>query len=438
MSAPLLSSDGLPPIPRLRGRMAIGVFAIVFGFLGLVLWLAMANLSGAVVAAGQVVVEGDVRKVQHQAGGIVGDIRVRNGQRVVAGEILARLDETIPRTNLAQIVSQFTQLTGRRARLEAERDDRDTLALPPDFLAGGAEAGEVARGEQRLLKESRGVRQQQVEQLRERSGQFEREIEGLTAQVDAKKREAALIAVELGGVQELYSKNLVPITRLSQLQREAARLDGESGALIANIAKSRGQIAEINLQLLSIDQKVRADAVKELRDVEAGLSQLVEKRIAALDVLNRIDIRAPLSGYIHEMAIHTVGGVIAPGETIMQIVPDSEKLAIEIRVSPTDIDQIHLGQKTTLRLSAFNQRTTPEVTGSLTRIAADATREPQTGLTYFVARASVDEKELPKLKGLVLSPGMPVEAFVETGERTAMSYFAKPLTDAFHRSFREE
>lgn len=438
MSMPVLSTDGLPPIPRLRGRMLTGVFAIVFGFFGLVLWLATANLSGAVVASGQVVVEGDVRKIQHQAGGIVGDIRVRNGQRVVAGEILARLDETIPRTNLAQIVSQLTQLTGRRARLEAERDDRDTLALPADFLAGGMEAVEVAHGEQRLLKESRGLRQQQVEQLRERSGQFEREIEGLTAQVDAKKRESALIAVELKGVQELYAKNLVPLARLSQLQREAARLDGESGALTANIAKARGQIAEINLQLLSIDQKVRADAVKELRDVEASLSQLVEKRIASVDVLNRIDIRAPLSGYVHEMMVHTIGGVIAPGETIMQIVPDSEKLAIEIRVNPTDIDQIRLGQKTTLRLSAFNQRTTPEVTGSLTRIAADATREPQTGQTYFVARASVDEKEMPKLKGLVLSPGMPVEAFVETGERTAMSYFAKPLTDAFQRSFREE
>lgn len=436
MSEPAL--DGLPPTPRLRGRILTGALATVLGFFGLVLWLMTANLSGAVVASGQVVVEGDIRKVQHQAGGIVGEIRVANGQRVKAGELLARLDETIPRTNLAQIVSQHTQLTGRRARLEAERDDRETLALPAGFLRGGGEAVEVAEGEQRLLKESRGVRRQQVEQLRERVGQFEREIEGLSAQVEAKKREAALIAVELKGVQDLYARNLVPITRLSQLQREAARLDGENGALTANIAKARGQIAEINLQLLSIDQKVRADAVKELREVEAGLSQLVEKRIAALDVLNRVEIRAPLSGYVHEMTIHTIGGVIAPGEAIMQIVPDSEKLAVEIRVSPTDIDQIRLGQKTTLRLSAFNQRTTPEVIGSLTRIAADATREPQTGLTYFVARASVDEKELPKLRGVVLSPGMPVEAFVETGERTAMSYFAKPLTDAFHRSFREE
>jgi HlyD family secretion protein len=432
-----LPSD-FPPVPKIGNRIFVGLFFVLFGFFGAAAWLFLADLSGAVVAVGQVVVENDVKKIQHQTGGIVGEIRVRDGQRVVAGEMLARLDEIIPRTNLAQVVSQLTQLTGRRARLEAERDDRDTLKLPADFLALGVEAESVASGEQRLLKESRTVRVQQVEQLRERVGQFEREIEGLGAQIDAKKRETALIKNELKGVQELYNKQLVSLQRLSQLQRDAARLDGESGVLTANTAKARGQIAEINLQLLSIDQKVKADSIKELREVEAQISQLVEKRIAALDILQRIDIRAPQSGFVHDMKIHTVGGVIAPGEAIMQIVPDSEKLAVELRVSVTDIDQIRIGQKTTLRLSAFNQRTTPEVTGSLTRIAADATREPQTGATYFVARASVDESELKKLKGLVLSPGMPVEAFVETGERSALSYFAKPLTDAFQRSFKEE
>lgn len=437
-AAPPARAQALPPAPRFGGRVLIGALAVVFGFFGMVAWLMLAELSGAVIAAGQVVVESDVKKVQHQSGGIVGELRVRNGTRVAAGDLLARLDATIPRTNLAQVVSQLTQLTGRRARLEAERDDRDTLILPEGFLATSPEAEAVILGEQRLLKESRAVRQQQTEQLRERIGQFEREIEGLSAQVDAKKRESRLIGVELGGVQELYDKQLVPITRLSSLQREAARLDGENGALVASIAKARGQIAEINLQLLSIDQKSRTEAVKELREVEAQISQLVEKRIAAFDILRRIDIRSPQSGYVHELNVHTIGGVIAPGETLMQIVPDSDRLAVEVRVSPSDIDQIRLGQKAILRLSAFNQRTTPELNATLTRIAADATREQQTGLIYFVARASVDEVELKKLNGLVLSPGMPVEAFVETGGRTALSYFAKPLTDAFQRAFREE
>lgn len=428
----------LPPVPLLRGRIIIGIFAMVFGFFGLVFWLVTANLAGAVVAAGQIVVENDIKKIQHQTGGIIGEIRVRDGQRVVAGEVLARLDEIIPRTNLAQVVSQWTQLTGRRARLEAERDDRDTLNLPANFPDLGVEAASVASGEQRLLKESRMARVQQGEQLRQRIGQFEREIEGLAAQIDAKRRETVLITAELKGVQELYNKQLVSLQRLSQLQRDSARLDGESGILIANTAKVRGQIAEINLQLLSIDQKVKTDSVKELREVEAQISQLVERRIAALDILRRIDIRAPQSGYVHDMKVHTVGGVISPGEAIMQIVPDSDSLAVELRVGVTDIDQIRIGQKTVLRLPAFNQRTTPELFGSLTRIAADATREPQTGAMYFVARANVDEKELLKLKGLVLMPGMPVEAFVETGDRSALSYFAKPLTDAFQRSFKEE
>lgn len=439
MSAPASAdSHDLPPRPRFGGRMAVGMLAVVFGFFGVVAWLVLAELAGAVIATGQVVVESDVKKVQHQSGGIVGELRVKNGVRVVAGDLLARLDATIPRTNLAQVVSQLTQLTGRRARLEAERDDRDALMLPEGFLTSSIEAEAVLFGEQRLLKESRTVRQQQSEQLRERVGQFEREIEGLSAQIDAKKREGQLILVELRGVQDLYDKQLVPITRLSSLQREAARLDGESGALIASTAKARGQIAEINLQLLSIDQKSRTEAVKELREVEAQISQLVEKRIAALDILQRIDIRAPQSGYVHELNVHTIGGVVAPGETLMQIVPDSDRLVVEIRVNPNDIDQIRLGQKAMLRLSAFNQRTTPELAATLTRIAADATRERETGQTFFVARASVEEAELKKLKGLTLSPGMPVEAFVETGERSALSYFAKPLTDAFYRAFREE
>lgn len=437
-SEPNREPSDLPTPPRLAGKITLGLCAVGFGFLGFVGWLFLADLSGAVIASGQIVAESDPKKVQHQAGGIVGEILVRDGKRVAAGDLLVRLDETIPRTNLGQVVSQLTQLTGRRARLEAERDGREGLILPPGFSEQNNEAAEVAKGEQRFLSESREVRQAQADQLRERAGQFEHEIEGLTAQRDANRRQAELIISELKGVKDLFDKNLVPITRLSALQRDAARLDGENGALMASIAKARGQIAEINLQLLSIDQRSRADALKELREVEAQIGQLVERKVAALDVLGRIELRAPQAGYVHDMKIHTIGGVIAPGETILQIVPDSDRLTIEIRISPIDIDQIKLGQTMTLRLSALNQRTTPELKASLTRIAADAIREPQTGLTYFVARANVDEAELKKLNGLTLSPGMPVEAFVETGARSAFSYFAKPLTDAFPRAFREE
>jgi HlyD family secretion protein len=428
----------LPSVSPTRGRIVLGFAAVLFGFCGLVAWLFLANLAGAVVAPGSVVVESNIKKVQHQAGGIIGEIHVRSGQRVAAGDLLVRLDETIPRTNLGQIDTQITQLTGRRARLEAERDGRSRLDLPQGFAASSAQAATVVLGEQRLLDEERATRAQQVSQLGERIGQFQREIEGLAAQIEANARQASLIREELKGVKDLFDRNLVPMTRLTALQREAARLDGENGSLKAATAKTEGQIAEIRLQLLTIEQRARSEAVKELREVETQIAQLSERRIASLDILRRVEIRAPQSGFVHELNVHTIGGVISPGETLMQIVPDSDRLAVEIRVSPTDIDHIRLGQPVLLRLSAFNQRTTPELRASITGIAADISREQQTGLVFYVARAMAEPAELEKLKGLVLTPGMPVEAFVETGDRTALSYFAKPLTDAFARAFREE
>ncbi|MCA0402010.1 MAG: HlyD family type I secretion periplasmic adaptor subunit [Proteobacteria bacterium] len=432
-----LDNPALPPLPAWRGRVIAGIGVGVSGFLGFVAWLFFAQLSGAVVAGGQVVVESEVKKVQHQNGGTLEAILVQNGSRVKAGEIVARLDGTLARASLGQVQSQLVQLTGRQARLEAERDGRAMLKLPPDYLESGQEAKDVAAGEQRLHDESRQVRQSMMDQLKERAGQFEAEIAGLVAQQQSNRRQAELIVGELKGVQDLYDKNLVPVTRLNALQRDAARLDGENGALGAAIAKARGQIAELNLQLLSIEPKARAEAVKELREVEAQIAQLSEKKVAALDTLARIDIRAPQAGLVHELKVHTVGGVVGSGETLMLIVPEGERLAVDIRINPTDIDQLYLGQKTMLRFVALNQRTTPELVASLSRIGADAVREPHNGLTYFVARVSVHENELKKLNGAALVPGMPVEAFVETGARSAFSYFAKPLTDAYERAYRE-
>jgi HlyD family secretion protein len=419
-------------------RVVFGRRLVFFGFGGFVAWLAIANLSGAVVASGSVVVATDVKKIQHQAGGIVGEIHVRNGQRVNGGDLLVRLNETIPRTTLAQIESQLTNAIARRARLEAERDGRAELRFPEGFAQSGAEAQQAIAGEQRLLSEDRESRSKQADQLRERIGQLDQEIEGLEAQRQAGGKQASLIKRELAAVEGLFQKNLVPMTRLIALQREAARIDGDVGALGASIAKARGQIAELNLQLLALDQKARADAVKDLRDVEGQIAQLTERRVAALDVLARVEVRAPQSGYIHELAVHTVDGVINPGETIMAIVPDTDKLSVEVRVNPQDIDQIHLGQTATLRLSAFNQRTTPELDAKLERIAADVSRDPQTGVYFYVARVAIEENELAKLGKLALVPGMPVEAFIKTGDRTALSYFSKPLKDSFARAFRED
>jgi len=428
----------LPPSPSVRPQMLAGLLFGVGGFLGVLIWLFTAGISGAVVSAGLVVVEGEVKLVQHQTGGIVAALHVHNGDRVEAGALLVTLDSTIAQSSLAQIDSQLVQLTARRARLEAERDGRGEAEFPASYPMNEPEAAATATRERLFLKESRISRAQQAEQLGERLGQFEREVEGVSAQVEAKSREISLIAVELRGIEELLQRNLIPIGRATALQRETARLGGEKGALLASIAKAKGQMAEIRIQLLSIDQRARADAVKELGDVEASISQLSERRVTALDTLRRIEIRAPQSGYVHQLAVHTIGGVIPPGATILQIVPDQDRLAVEFRVSPTDIDQIHLGQRVTLRFSAFNQRTTPDVAARLTRISADAVRDGQTGNVYFVGRATAEPEAMARLGALTVGPGMPAEVFVQTGERSAASYFLKPLSDALRRTMREE
>ncbi len=433
-----VNADSLPPEPRLRGLVIGGMLTVVVGFLGFVVWAVSTSISGAVLASGQFVVESDVKRVQHAQGGTVDRITVRNGDRVAAGDLLVRLDDTLPRTNLAQIVSQLMQLTARRGRLEAERDDRADIIFPPELFTLGPEAAEIALAEERLLREVRATRAAQRQQLLERVGQLMREIEGLGAQTNAKQREVELITLELKGVEELYAKNLVPISRLTLLQREAARLTGENGAFVAAIAKARGQIAEINVQALSLEQTARTDAAKELREVETAIAQLQERRVAALDILNRIEIRSPQTGFVHEQTVKTIGGVVAPGETLMLIVPDGDKLSIEARVSPIDIDQVRVGQKVHLRLSALNQRTTPELRGAVTRVAADLSRDQPGGPPFYTVRLAIDESEIRKIDGKTLVPGMPVEAFIETGERSVISYLVRPLTDAFARTFREE
>lgn len=421
----------------IMNRLIVGMTLSALLLVGIGVWAARASLSGAIIAPGQVVVDSSVKKVQHQSGGIVKAINVKNGDRVDAGQVVVLLDDTQSRASLGIVVAEQVRLISRRARLEAERDGAASVTLPVGFEAMLADAPAIAAGEVNIFISRRDGRASQKQQLEERIGQLRQEIVGLEAQRKAKTTEIALMRDELERVSAMRKKNLVPVQRELATQRDVARLEGEDGLLAAQIAKAGGQISEIGLQLISVDQDALTETVKELREVESRIAELIERRIAAVDMLNRIEIRAPYTGLVHELAVHSVGGVVGPGETVMSIVPESEALAIEVHVQPTDIDQIAIGQKTTLRFSAFNQRTTPELTGSILRVAADATTEPQSGMRYFVARVSIPDAELLKL-GHKLLPGMPVEAFVETGERTALSYFTKPFTDQIARAFRED
>jgi HlyD family secretion protein len=403
-------------------------------------WAATTDISGAVVANGTLVVDTNVKKVQHPTGGIVGKLLVRDGDHVEANQLLLALDDTQLRANLAIISGAIDELSARATREEAERDGSADLSFPPDLLKRAATDQIVARlvqGETNLFRIRAATRAGQKAQLQERSGQLDEEIRGALRQVAAKERERVLINQELTGVRELYSKNLIQLTRLTALERDSARLEGEHGALLASIAQARGKKAEIALQIIQVDQDMRAEVGRDLAEIRGKLSELREKKVAAEDSLKRVEIRAPQSGIVHQLAVHTVGGVINPAEPIMLIVPESERLLGDVKVQPSDIDQLRLGQRAIIRFAAFNQRTTPEFPARIKTISADTTVDQRTGLAYYTVRLAIPEEEIAKTAHLRLVPGMPLDAYIQTGDRTIMSYLVKPLAEQVHKAWRE-
>jgi HlyD family secretion protein len=414
----------------------VGVLAIGLGG-----WASTAEISGALIAQGSVVVDSNVKKVQHPTGGVVGEVRAHDGDRVKAGDILVRLDETVTRANLSIVTKGLNELYARKARLAAERDGADTLAVPRE-LAGNVndrDFNEALASERKLFELRRTARLGQKEQLQQRVKQLQEQITGLTAQQDAKSKEMTLIDQELQGVRDLWAKNLVQLNRLTSLEREEARLQGERGSLIAAAAEAKGKIAEIQLQILQVDQEFTSDVAKELRETDSKIGEYVERKVTAEDQLRRTDIRAPQDGVVFQSTANTVGGVVTAGDPIMLVVPETDTLLVEAKVEPRDIDQVKLGQPVVLRFSAFNMRTTPELNGTVSRIAADTNSDQRTGQSYYLVRISMTAQEVERLgAGVKLTPGMPVEAFIQTGERTMISYLVKPLHDQLMRSFREK
>ncbi len=434
----------LPPQPV--ALASIRRHLVVALGLGLVLlpgiggWATLTQVSAAVIAPGQLVVESDVKKVQHPTGGVIGEIRVHEGSRVKAGDVLVRLDGTQIRTNLDIVLSALDELSARRARDEAERDGAKTVVFPADLVARAGDSPQVAHlmeSESRLFASRVSAREGQKAQLTERIEQLRQEIQGLTEQAEAKNREIALITQELTGVRDLYAKNLVPVSRVTALERDGARLEGERGQLVASTASSRGKIAETELQIIQIDREMRTEVGRDLAEIRAKWSELVEKRVAAQDQLKRIDLRSPQDGIVHQLTVHTVGGLVTPNEPAMLIVPQADQLLVEVRVQPQDIDNVRTGQAAMLRFSAFNLRTTPEVEGEVARVSADVTQDAKTGLSYYTARIRLDDKAKDVMGALRLVPGMPVEAYMQVGERSVLSYLTKPLTDQIAKAWKE-
>ena len=436
----MTNDSSIATIRSINGHLRIGVAAAALLVIGVGGVAATTQLSGAVLAQGTVVVDGNVKVVQHPVGGVVEEINIRNGAVVKVGQVLIRLDDDIARADLATVDNALDALFVRRARLEAERDGTTSFSTPPELTERLRESSveRLLRSESRYLQSRTEAREGLKAQLAERIVQLENQIEGLAVQITAQQDAIALVQEELSGLDELYTSGLVTKTRVMALRREEAIARGTHGQLVSEIASQKGRVSETRLQIIQIDQDMTSEVNGELREIEEKVGELTQRRIAALDQLKRIDIRAPHDGVVHELGVHTIGAVVEAGKTLMLIVPEEEELSIEVKVAAQDRDQLHIGQNTLLRMSSFNQRTTPELEGTVNVIGADLVEDPRTGFQYYPVRIRLNEGQEERLGASQLAPGMPVESFVQTGYRTVFSYLTKPLVDYFALAFRAD
>ncbi|MDF8358422.1 HlyD family type I secretion periplasmic adaptor subunit [Ensifer adhaerens] len=402
---------------------------LLFGVGG---WAAHARLSGAVITQGQVAISQQVKLIQHRDGGIVSEIAVRNGDQVRKGDVLIRLDETQTRVELAIVRGQLQQFYAMRARLKAERDGEAAVSFD------GLDVSEVLKvSELKLFEANRRMITSQEEQMRLQITQLEEQIRGLKAQTGSSDAEREIVEKEIAKLETLLKSGLVPVSEHRDLLRQMARIDGSKGELVARIAEAVGQISELRIKLLAIDQNTRKETQTQIVGIEAKIAELSEREVAARDRLSRMEVRAPVDGLVYDLQVHTIGGIIAPGASVMSIVPEDDDLTVEIRIPPADIDRIAPGQASRLRFTVFNQRTTPELDGQVGVVAAATTIDRATGQPYYLATVDITQA-LNKLGDRKLMPGMPVEVYVQTDERTAISYLTKPFTDQMLRAFREE
>lgn len=396
------------------------------------------QLTSAVVAYGDVTVDSKVKKISHPTGGVIAKINVRDGDKVRRGQVLLQFDTAVSGVSAVVSGKNLDQLLAMQARLTAEREGLPSIIFPAELVTHASQSASVAMAEeQRLFRLKRDGREGQRSELRQRIAQDEQEIVSYHTQAAADRQQVVIIQPELQGMRQLYAKGLSPLNRVNELERTAVSLTASAAALDAQIAQARAQISEIRQQMLQLDQDARSQAGTELADVTARLADQQVRNATASDALDRSAVRAPQSGTVDKLAFTTIGGVVPPAQEILEIVPDNDRLTVEAKVSPTDINQLHLGQYTELRFTAFNVRTTPQVMGILHHISAERQTDEKTGTSYYAVLIDIGPDQLNRLGGLALVPGMPVEAYVQTGRRSMLSYLLKPLTDQFARSFRQ-
>jgi HlyD family secretion protein len=410
---------------------------VVFGSLGA--WAAMTSIRGAVIASGTLVVEGHSKRIQNRDGGIVAEIRVEDGDFVEAGDLLIRLDVTETTAELAIIESVLAESEARRSRLLAERDGAAEVTFPADLVErrGEPKVSELLDGEANLYDSNKAVLAGRTEQLNQRIGQLEEEIAGVTAQAASTGEQSRLIGGELDSLRPLLEDGFVSLTRIRGLEREQARLLGDSGQREAEAARARASIGETRLAIIELTDEARSTTLEELGVAESRIAELGERRHEAQTKLSRTNLRAPLAGLVHELNVHTIGGVIGAGDTIMSIVPQGDELVIEARVRPQDIDEIVQGQSAIVRFTAFNQRNTMQAEATVIHVSADASQDTRDAPPTYAVRLRLSADELVQLGELTLKPGMPADVFIQTRTRTPLSYLLQPLGDQMARSFRE-
>jgi len=438
---PVSASPALAPVWSARRPVAVGLATIallVGGFGG---WSLLTDIDGAIVAPGQLEVDQNRQIVQHPDGGVVAEIAVKEAQAVNAGDLLIRLDGSLLQSELAIVEGQLFEALARRARLEAERDDKQDPVFTGELAELAKTRADVAEqidGQRKLFFARKESLMRQSEQLDKRNAQISSQIDGIDAQTAAVNKQLGLIQQELTDQQSLLDKGLAQSSTVLGLEREAANLQGNMGELIASKAQAQGRATEVDLEILRLAAVRREEANTQLRDLGPQVLEMAERRRALIERIARLDIRAPVSGVVLGLQVTTPRSVLRAAEPVLYIIPQDRPLVITAQVTPIHIDEVHVGQKVRLAFPAFSARTTPEIFGHVATVSADALVDQRTQAPFFRAEILLDEGELAKLKTQTLLPGMPVEAFIETGARSPMSYLLKPFTDYFKLAFREQ
>jgi len=437
-------SDQMPskePLWSIRSPLVIGVITLCILLGGFGSWTVLSSISGAVVATGQIEVDSNRQIVQHLDGGVVDEILVDEGDIVSKGDVLIRLDPKELASNLLVTENQLFEIMARRARLEAERDGLDTLRFEEELLQKAIEKPDVqdmVDGQRRLFEARRVSAASEIEQLSKRKTQIADQIQGIQAQQESMRIQLELIDEERNAQQSLLDRGLAQAATVLALRRTEANLKGQLGELIASEAQARGRITETEIEILRLGSQQREDAIQRLRDLRFNELELIETRQALREQINRLDITAPASGIVYGMQVHTPRAVIRPADPVLHLVPQDSPLVISAQVATTDIDQIFINQDVTLRLSALDQRLTPEIFGKISLISADAFRDETSGASFYRVEVSINPGQQELLpEDTVLIPGMPVDSFIRTNDRSPMAYLIKPLADYFSRAFRE-